>query len=273
MTSIPSLTPTTRVARVAGERTRHLLSMLRELDETGLDAPSDLPGWSRLTIVCHLRYGTKALRRMTLDALAGRTTSYYPDGRARQRPATLVPAPGEGSAEVLDDWESAAFELDRTWSTLDDVQWSVEVVEPPDNPDLGTVPLARLALARLTEVDVHATDLGIEAPDWSTALVEVGLPARLGGLATRRVNHRAFDRTIRGSWLLHATDGPRWLVTVEDDRVEARPAAPGGVADASIEGSSRDLLALLLGRPPRRALRLGGDLALARSFQRAFPGP
>jgi hypothetical protein len=212
---------------------------------------------------------------MTRDALAGRTTSYYPDGRAHQRPATLLPAPGEGPADVLGDLESTAADLDSTWSTLDDAQWITEVVEPPDNPDLGTIPLGRLALARLTEVDVHGTDLGIGAPDWSSTLVEVGLPARLGWLATRRANHRAFDRSMRGAWLLHATDGPRWLVAVNGDRVESRPAGPGDEAgvDATIEGSSRDLLALLLGRPPRQPLRLGGDKAFAESFQRAFPGP
>jgi hypothetical protein len=95
----------------------------------------------------------------------------------------------------------------------------------------------------------------------------------LGWLATRRANHRAVDRPIRGSWLLHATDGPRWLVTVRDDRVESRPAAHGDVADATIGGSGRDLLALLLGRPPRRPLCFGGDLAFAQSFSAAFPGP
>ncbi len=263
------------LARVAGERTLRLLSTLRELDEASLNGPSQLPGWSRLTVVCHLRYGAHALRRMTLDALAGRQTSYYPDGRARQRPATLAPAQGERPADVLDDWQSTATALDTTWSRLDDVQWRTEVMEPADNPDLGTFPLARLALARLTEVDVHATDLGIDAPDWSTTLVEVALPTRLAWLGTRRTNHRVFDRSIRGSWLLIATDGPRWLVAVDQDRVESRRVTDDdrAHAQATIEGSSRDLLALLLGRPPRAPLRFSGDVTFAHTFEKAFPGP
>lgn len=261
------------LARVGADRTYQLIAALGELRGSALEGPSRLPGWSRLTIVCHLRYGTRALRRMTLDALAGRTTAHYPDGRDRQRPATLLPAPGERPTDVVDDLQAAAAELDRTWSTLDEARWGTEVVEPPGDPDLGTIPLGALALARLTEVDVHTTDLDIGAADWSTTLVEVGLPARLRRLATRRTNHREFDRTIRGSWLLHATDGPRWLVTIEDDRVASRPATEGDAADATIEGSSRDLLALLLGRPPRSPLRHGGDVALARSFGDAFPGP
>jgi hypothetical protein len=197
---------------------------------------------------------------MTRDALAGRETSYYPQGRARQRPATLVPASRERPADVLDDWRSAATELDSAWSTAGHEQWSTEVVEPPDNPDLGTVPLARLALARLTEVDVHATDLDVDAPDWSQSLIEVGLPTRLAWLATRRTNHRAFDGAIRGSWLLNATDGPRWLVAVDGDRIEARPATEEDDTNAVIEGSSRDLFALLLGRPRRQPLRFGRDV-------------
>src|SRR5438874_166437 len=116
---------------------------------------------------------------MTRDAFGGRATSYYPDGRQRQRPATLRPSPDERSADVLDDWEAAAGELDREWSAIDDDRWGADVVEPADNADLGTIPLARLALARLTEVDVHGTDLGIGAPDWSATLVEIGLPIRL----------------------------------------------------------------------------------------------
>lgn len=258
---------------MSGERTQRLVATLRNLDEVELEGPSQLPGWSRLTIVCHLRYGNDALLRMTLDALAGRETSYYPQGRARARPTTLLPTRDERPTDVLDGLQSAAAELDREWSTLDDSQWATEVVEPADNPDLGTVTLGRLALARLTEVDVHATDLGIDAPEWSSSLVEVGLPTRLRWLSTRRVNHRSFDRSIRGSWLLSATDGPRWLVTVDRDRVESRPASEDDDADAGIEGSSRDLLALLLGRPRRTPLLFSGDVAFAQSFERAFPGP
>lgn len=261
------------VAQASRERTRGLLTRLRDLEPAALEGPSELPGWSRLTIVCHLRYGTHALLRMTRDALAGRETSYYPEGRAVQRPLTLLPAPGETPAQVLADWESAAIELDRAWAAISDERWCAEVVEPADNPDLGTVPLARLALARLTEVDVHGTDLGIGVVDWSSTLVAVALPTRLCWLSSRRANHRAFDCSIRGSWLLAALDGPRWLVEVDGDSVESRPAIEADDARAMIEGTSRDLLALLLGRPPRRPLRRSGDVAFAGSFERAFPGP
>lgn len=261
------------LARVAGERTSALLSRVRELGPEVLHEPSQLPSWSRLTIVCHLRYGSHALLRMTRDTLANRETSYYPDGRMAQRPRTLMPSPGESVQRVLDDWERAAVELDGEWSTVTVEQWKTDVIEPAGNPDLGTVPLARLALARLTEVEVHGTDLGIGAPDWSTTLVAVGLPTRLRWLSARRSNHRDFDSSLSGSWLLRAVDGPAWLVTVDGEHAESRPATEDDTPTAVIEGTSRDLLALLLGRPTHEPLRAMGDAAFGKLFPRAFPGP
>jgi uncharacterized protein (TIGR03083 family) len=261
------------LARVAASRNARLIAAVRDLDDALLIEPSELANWSRLTVVCHLRYNTRACLRMTRETRAGRETSYYPGGRQRQRPTTLVPAPHEPPRAVLDDWESASVELDEEWGALREHEWAIEVVEPANNPDLGRIPLARLALARLTEVDVHGTDLGIGVADWSRTLVEVGLPTRLHWLAARRTNHRSVDRSIRGSWLLVATDGPTWLVTVAGDRVDSRPSVPSDDPRAVIEGSARDLLALLLGRPRRDPLRFSRDMAFARSFERAFPGP
>jgi uncharacterized protein (TIGR03083 family) len=261
------------LARTARLSTQRLLAALREMDDGDFAAPSQLPGWDRLTIVCHLRYGCRAMLRMTRDATSGRDTAYYPEGRDAQRPATLRPSPGERPTDVLDDWASAAADLDREWAAVDSDGWRTDVVESLDNPDLGTIPLARLALARLTEVDVHGTDLGIGVGDWNPTLIEVALPVRLRWLSTRRTNHRSFDRTLRGSWLLESTDGLRWLVAVNRDSVESRPALDDDIALATIRGSNRDLLALLLGRPQRQPLATSGNIAFAHTFEKAFPGP
>ena len=262
------------VARVAAERTTELVACVRDLNHDELLAPSALPEWNRLAIICHLRYGVTAILRMSRDALAGRETSYYPAGRARQRPTTLTPAPTEAPEDVIEDWERVANALDDEWALLDQSRWATEVIEPRDNPDLGTIPLARLALGRLTELDVHGTDLEIGFPDWSKALVEVALPTRLGWLSTRRTNHRRFDQSIRGSWLLAPNDGPSWIVSVDRERVDSRVADESrDLPNAVIAGSSRDLLALLLGRPRTRDLEITGDLRFGQSFDQAFPGP
>ena len=210
------------LARASGERTQGLLAMLRKLDEAGLEGPSELPGWTRLTIVCHLRYGTRALRRMTLDAVAGRETSYYPQGRARQRPTTLLPAPHERPTDVLDDWQSAGAKLDRTWSSLDDTQWSTEVVEPAENPDLGT---RHPRMAR--PCAPHRGRCSRNRPRHRRTRLELharrSRPSRLGWPGSRLgepIIGRSTDRSVAPGCCTRP-DGPRWLVTVEDDLVES----------------------------------------------------
>jgi hypothetical protein len=174
---------------------------------------------------------------------------------------------------VITAFATASAELDATWCRLGAADWSLKVIEPEDNADLGTIPLGRLAMSRLLELDVHGTDLGIGFPDWSQLLVDVALPTRLSWLATRRSNHRSFDGTLQGSWLLVAEQGPSWLVTVDGDRAESRPAQPDDTPTATIRATARDLLALLLGRPARAQVTIDGDAVFGRSFSAAFPGP
>ena len=143
--------------------------------------------------------------------------------------------------------------------------WDVKVVEPEGPPDLGRVTLARLTLLRLTEVEVHGTDLGIGLGPWSDVFVDEVLPMRLAWLPTRRSNHRPVPDAMHRSWLLVATDGePATLLTVDGHTVTATPAHAGAAADVVIAASSRELLALLLGRTDRPE---------AAEFNVAFPGP
>jgi uncharacterized protein (TIGR03083 family) len=254
-------------------RTDEVVGALRSLDEDGLRAPSALPGWSRLTIACHLRYGAEAFGRMTAAALEDRPVSYYPGGRAASRPATLEPGPGEAAVDVVASLADHGQALDHRWRDLGEAEWERVVREPEDQPDLGALPLGRLPLLRLTEVEVHGTDLDLGLADWSDVFVRVALPFRLGWLRTRRTNHRRVDDEVAGSWLLTAPDGPTWRVAVDGGAVSSEPVEPGTPADAVIEAPARDLLALLLGRPFRTDPRYGGDVALAQAFPRAFPGP
>ena len=262
-----------RLLAAATLRTEAVVGALGRLDDDALRAPGELPGWSRLTIACHLRYGAGALARMTRATLAGQPTAYYPEGRARQRPGTLVPSGAESPGEVVVTLAGECRDLDEAWSSLDGRSWSLAVVEPRDNPDLGPSDLARLLLLRLTEVEVHGSDLGLGLDDWSDLFVGAALPMRLAWLNSRRANHRHVDRSVEGSWLLVATDGPSYVVTVRGDRVESLPAGPTSARHAVIESSSRDLLALLLGRAMRERPRIVGDEHGVERFAAAFPGP
>ena len=255
------------------EKSRIIVNVLRKLRDNEMDQPSALPGWSRLTIACHLRFGAGALTRMTGAALQALPVAYYPEGREMQRPGSLVPLPGETPQDVVESLACLNDELNQEWSTLDTAAWDIEVVEPPDNRDLGSVPLRRLPLLRLTEVEVHGTDLGLTIGDWSEIFISTVLPMRLEWLNTRRANHRAFDTELGGSWLLVATDGPTYRVRVNGPNVESRAASPDAQARAVLVATSRDLLALLLGRPLRTPPVVSGDAAFGTAFSRAFPGP
>jgi uncharacterized protein (TIGR03083 family) len=292
-----------RIAAAVADRSAEIVAALDRLDEAGLRAPSRLDGWSRLTIACHLRFGAETLTRMTADALAGRATSFYPGGRSIQRPGTLVPRPGEDGHAVVRSLADAGTALDRAWGPLDE-GWTTLVTKPEDDRDLSPLPLRALALLRLTEVEVHGEDLGLGLSEWSTAFVTAALAFRLDWLNVRRRTRVAPDAGPASegrsrSWLLSATDGPTFRVSIsgttvdshliespadapaaepgEDRPDEDRPGEPQHRADAEvdavIEGSSRDVLALLLGRPTQQPLAIRGDPAAAAEFTRTFPGP
>jgi maleylpyruvate isomerase len=264
---------TAELVAAVRRRTEEVVAALRAAGDDGLEAPSLLPGWSRLTIACHLRYGAEAFERMTAAALDDRPVSYYPGGRDAQRPGTLAPAADESPADVVASLATHSEALDRRWTGMPEGRWDAVVREPDDRPDLGPLPLSRLPLLRLTEVEVHGSDLGLGLDDWSDVFVQAALAFRLEWLNTRRTNHRRVDGDVEGSWLLTAPDGPTYLVSVEGGRVSSRPTAPGAQADAVVEAPARDLLALLLGRSLLAPARYGGDVALGQAFSRPFPGP
>ena len=95
--------------------------------------------------------------------------------------------------------------------------------------------------------------------------IREALPMRLAWLATCRSNHRPVPDDVHRSWLLTATDGgPTTLLTVDGSAVTSTPAPPDTQADVVIRATSRELLALLLGR---------SNLAAAAEFGIVFPGP
>jgi uncharacterized protein (TIGR03083 family) len=254
-------------------RSERIADALSSLDVQALLQPSLLPDWSRLTVACHLRFGGEALLRMTRAHIGGGRAAYYPGGRASQRPETLKPGPGEDPEEVVASFRKLSGELEQVWDALDARAWDGEIVEPDDNPDLGTIPLSALPLLRLTELEVHGCDLDLGLDAWSDLFVRTALPTRLSRLSIRRTNHREFDRGLQGTWLLVAVDGPTFMVSVRGDAVDSHPADPDSMADAVIEATSRDLLALVLGRPLLEVPRLSGDVTFGAAFQSAFPGP
>ena len=100
----------------------------------------------------------------------------------------------------------------------------MQVLEPEGNRDLGPTTLGRLALLRLTEVEVHGSDLGVDLEDWSALFIDLALPMRPDWLNVRRMGHHDVDVSLEGSWLLIASDGPTYRISVSKGVVESFPA-------------------------------------------------
>jgi hypothetical protein len=253
-------------------RHAELASVLGRLDGDRLFAGSLLPGWSRLTICCHLRYGAIATRRITAATLQHRPAAFYPGGRASARPATLEPARGERGLDVVASLIEESVQLDELWRHRSERQWGLVADEPEGNADLGPVPLWHLALLRLTEVEVHGHDLDLGLSPWSDDFVSLTLPQRLRWLPSRRANHRPVH-AIDGTWVLASTDGPVFTISARGRRVEVTATGSPPAGAETIAGSSRQLLAFILGRAPLSELRVEGDPGLAGAFNAAFPPP
>jgi maleylpyruvate isomerase len=253
-----------------------LVARLLELTDDELREPSRLPGWNRLTIVCHLRYGASAGASMTRLTVGGREAAFYPLGRSRQRESTLRPASDETPHDAVIGLAHANSDLDEAWQGVGPDDWNNTVREPRDNPDLGPISLRDLALLRLTEVEVHSGDLDVGLDRWSATFVDLALPFRFSMLAARRAANPAADRTMVARWLLTARDGPSHLVAVDGSATDVGEVdgavAIDGPGVQIIEGTRRELLAVLLGRPAT-VTTSPVEVDVVRAFKTAFPGP
>ena len=114
----------------------------------------------------------------------------------------------------------ASAALDELWAQIPPEAWDgTTVCEPEDNPDIGPITLLQLAILRLTEVEVHGTDLDLGLSDWSDPFIDAALPMRIAWLPQRHTPSQAPS----GSWNLVATDGPSFNVAVSQGVVSASP--------------------------------------------------
>ncbi|MEY2398873.1 MAG: maleylpyruvate isomerase [Actinomycetota bacterium] len=261
------------IAAAVAAKHAEVVAALRTLDDEQLRAATTLPEWDRLTVVCHIRFGAEAVNRLVTAALAGEAALFYPEGRDRQRPGTLMPTPGESPRDVVESLAAHSAALDATLAAVTD--WSAMSREPDGANDLGPMSVERLALLRLTEIEVHAADMNIGVDEWSETFIAAALSMRVERIGLRLSNSPLPVDRPSGTWLLRATDGDAWLVTSAPDGASSEAVAADTTADGVIEASRRDLLALLLGRPFSGVVNFGGtdEGAFARGFKDAFPGP
>ena len=262
------------IVEAVQRRTHELTSAVRAYSDHDLALPASLPGWSRLTILCHLRFGATMTRRMTLATIGGQPTAFYPEGREIQRPTTLRPAPGESSRQVVESLAKQSAELVDVWAGISVNEWERPVVESRDVGELRRMPLTigDLALLRLTEVEVHGTDLAMGLSRWSTEFVQAALPRRISWLGRRAPPKLDESADFPMTWLLAATDGPSYLVRIDNARqTTAHVASVEATAQHRIQGPNCDLLAVILGRSVSQELQ--AHASAISSIQQTFPGP
>jgi uncharacterized protein (TIGR03083 family) len=260
--------------------THNLIEQLLTRPITWWDGSSDLDGWARRTVLAHLHYGSQASRAVTLAALDGRSAPFYPGGDD-QRDRTLAALDHRPLGLVTSEVIEQAERLAELWSSLTDEQWRISI----DEPRLGAIELSRMAALRLTEVEVHTADLGVDRR-WSSTFLHSNLPLRVAWLPQQ---HRRLDaeQGVRARWhLVGSRCG--WLIEVEGAEVAITMFPPSAATPPGcrrIGGTDRDAMAIVLGRPsagrrsingqrpvPGSAASTDEDLHVAL-FRRVFPGP
>src|SRR6266508_5533071 len=166
---------------------------------------------------------------MTEDAPAGRTTTMYPGGQAERARSTAVPTTRTASG-IVEALDLSSHRLLEQWRGLRPREWRA----PLADDRLGNMLLGRLVALRLTELEVHLSDLGLGfgPADWSADFVRLCLPMRFAWMSAHHHRRPTADHTIDGRWLFVCDDDRRaWLVTACGPTATVR--AVDSVADSA----------------------------------------
>ncbi|THV42473.1 maleylpyruvate isomerase N-terminal domain-containing protein [Glycomyces buryatensis] len=157
------------VLRVA---TNRLVLAIGSMADSEVREPSLLPGWTRAHLITHVARNADALRNLLSWARTGVETPAYSRPGAREAD---IEAGADRSADDLHDdvAESAeAFAAEAEMVSVTAWQTEVRVMD-------GPMFRASLILPRrLTEVELHHTDLGMgyKAANWTPAFAKMDLP-------------------------------------------------------------------------------------------------
>lgn len=157
-----------RVLRVA---TGRLVAATARMTDAEAREPSLLPGWSRGHLLTHVARNADALRNLLAWARDGIETPAYV--RAEVREAEIEAGADRPVDDLRDDVAESAEAFAADAEMLTDAAWRTEV-RVLDGPFFR----AELLLPRrLTEVELHHTDLGVGygADDWTPEFAALDL--------------------------------------------------------------------------------------------------
>jgi maleylpyruvate isomerase len=203
-----------------------LLVTARKVTDDQVRRPSLLPGWSVGHVLTHLARNADSLVNLATWARTGVRTPQYASTEARD--ADIEAGAGRSAAELAKDVADSNERLGEALGRLEPahldvvVEWRGGALKPA-----GVIPSARL-----TEVEVHHADLGLE------------------------YGFGDIPEDFRVRLLTDALSGIEGLVVYADDLDLTVPA--GG--EATVTGSSGDLLGWASGRTSGERLKSAGRL-------------
>jgi maleylpyruvate isomerase len=157
------------VLRVA---THRLVVTIEGMSDAEAAEPSLLPGWTRGHVLAHVARNADALRNLLAWARTGVMTPAY--RRKSQRDADIEEGAGRPVDDLRDDVAETGEAFAAEAEMLTDAAWQHEV-RVLDGPMFRA---ALLLPRRLTEVELHHTDLGLgyKAADWTPKFAALRLP-------------------------------------------------------------------------------------------------
>lgn len=157
------------VLRIA---THRLVVAVEGMSEEEVAEPSLLPGWTRGHVITHVARNADALRNLLVWARTGVETPAY--RRRSQRAADIEAGAGRSVDDLRDDVAESGEAFAAEAEMLTDAAWQQEVRMFDDPAFRAVLILPR----RLTEVELHHTDLGLgyKAADWTPRFAALRLP-------------------------------------------------------------------------------------------------
>jgi maleylpyruvate isomerase len=206
--------------------TDRLLGTVRRLTDDDVRRTSLLPGWTVGHVLTHIARNADSLVNLATWARTGVPTPQYVSQESRD--ADVEAGSTRDAATLYDDVASTADRLRDTLRALPPEAWDV-VVEWRSG---RRRPASAIPDARLTEVEVHHADLGLDY-----GFGDIPRDLRLGLIAD-----------AVGDW-----DGV--AVRIDDAQSGEDPEGP-----IVVSGSSGDLLGWVSGRTSGERLRCAGPL-------------
>lgn len=138
---------------LARRGTAFFARILNGLTDAELDAPSDVPGWSRAHVVAHVGYHARALARLVEAARQGAAEECLAEPEAQVEDVDFGATLPRHALRYL--FRHSATHLDVEWRDLDDAGWA-RTVRSLSGADVA---IATTPLARAHEIWARAAEL------------------------------------------------------------------------------------------------------------------